>query len=626
MNHNLTGLPVTKRMEMAVRAVLEGRMTQSDSARFHGVSRPRLNGNVRKIQIKLDEQHARAAAEAADRRTATLAPEDRAEGTPERALDVRNEVRRVPPFEDFVRKYFSNLECPDCGRHHELPDFHLDMMRALSGDDKRILINCPPYHSKSTLCTVQHTVYELCRDPNVRVLIVSKSSKLAERFLYQIKKLISDPSIYPEGANLIADWGPFTTGTEQWNNQQIYVAGRQSSEKDPSVSALGVGGHIYGIRADIIKFDDIADLENQKNLERVQEMLTWCTQEAASRVGRNGKLQFIGTRISAGDIYSHLQGLPAFKVIRYPAILDEETKLTLWPDHFAYQNAVDMRDSMSAEQWQLVYQNVDTPGFGASFPPEILEAAYDSEFSLGQYDNRWALIAGLDPAGAGEQAGFTALVLEGVDLETGHRYLVDLVNVKQMKAPQLRDQIFDWADRYPLREFRVESNGLQSQLVQYNQEIIARLTNRGVRVVPHITTKHNKWDPNFGVESMSTLFHNKMFHLPTKDVASRNRIRPLVEQLQAFPMGRVTDLVMALWFAELGAKEIFQRHALPLFDPRVKLPPRIARNRRVVDFGERTVTAPKFEYGTVGGQVPMFAQEGMQEKKLVNVSGSIWVR
>lgn len=626
MSKRYRGMPVTKRMEMAVQAVLAGEQNQSEAARNFGVSRPRLNENVRAAKDKLRTLSARAEVAAAERRAADDPVPRPAPSAPDRTLPVLGEVRRVPPFDEFCRTYFGRLECPDCGRHHELPGFHVEMMQALAGPDKRLLINLPPYHAKSTVGTVHHSVYELCRDPNARVLIVSKSERLAQRFLYQITKLVSDPDLYDGGPNLLEDWGPFTTGTEQWNKSQIYIAGRSSAEKDPSVSCLGVGGHIYGVRADIIKFDDIADLENQRNVDRVQEMLVWCTQEAASRVGKNGKLQFIGTRISAGDIYSHLQNLPAFRTIRYPCITDDEQQTTLWPDHFGYKNAVMQRDSMSVEQWQLVYQNVDTPGIGASFPPEIVEATYSPDWALGSYDPRWALIAGLDPAGANSQAGFTALVLLGVDMTTGHRHLIDLVNVKQMKAPQLRDQIFDWADRYPLRELRVESNGLQSQLVQYNQEIMTRLTARGVRVVPHITTGHNKWDPIFGVESMATMFYNQGITLPTKDVSSRNRIRPLVEQLTSFPMGTVTDLVMAMWFAELGAREIFQRAAMPLFDPRIKLPPRLAARRRVIDFADRTIRAAPSTSAMNGPGRPMFPNvPDMKEVRLANVAGSVVV-
>ena len=256
----------------------------------------------------------------------------------------------------------------------------------------------------------------------------------------------------------------------------------------------------------------------------------------------------------------------------------------------------------------------------------MIEATYDADRALGQYDPTWSLVAGLDPAGAGDQAGYTALVLLGLDMRTGNRFLVDLVNVKQMKALQLRDQIFEWADRYPLRELRVESNGLQSQIVQYNQEIMARMTARGVRVVPHITTGHNKWDAQFGVESMASMFYNRSISLPTRDVASRNRIRPLTDQLQSFPMGQVSDLVMALWFAELGVRDVYQRAAIPLFDPRVKLPPRLAARRRVVDFSDRTVSAPPAHgdpFASGRGLFPGTPER--REVPLTNVGGTIFV-
>jgi predicted XRE-type DNA-binding protein len=624
MDRQYQGMGVQHRMKLAVSKVLNDGMSQSEAARRLGVSRPRLNERCKGELARLAEQQERSKVARAEQVAAASPAPAEPEAEP-RPLVVQGETRRVPPFDQFARMYFGNLECPDCGVHHELPKLHLEMMDKITDPSiKRLLINCPPYHAKSTVATVQSTVYELCRDPNSRTLIVSKGQRLAERFLYSIVKHLTDPALY-YGAehNLIDDWGPFQLpGSKGWNANQIYVAGRVGAEKDPSVSCLGVGGQIYGIRADRILFDDIADLENQRNSERVQEMLKWATQEAASRVGKSGKLIFVGTRVSAGDIYSHLQNLPSFQVVRYPCIVDEETKMTLWPEHFGYENADLQRQSMSSEQWQLVYQNVDTPGFGASFPPEVVEACRDQDRIFGHYDPKWLLVAGLDPAGANSQAGFTALQLLGLDLDSGKRYLVDMVNAKQMKAPQLRDQIFDWADRYPLRELRVESNGLQSQLVQYNQEIVSFLTNRGVRVVPHITTGHNKWDANFGVESMAPLFYNQQISLPAGDLASRNRLRSLEDQLVTFPMGRVSDLVMSLWFAELGIRDIAQRSIIPMFDPRFKVPKRVARRRHVVDFAEQRILSPDVAADPFGR--PMFPNPpGSREVKLVNVGGTI---
>lgn len=644
-----------------MRLVLEDGVSQSEAARRMGVSRPRVNVNVKKARETLAEQQARSEvarservrafeeAEALRRRpnppielvggvvgasSVELGPvpvDDGAGQLPRLvvpSLEVPGfgglaEVRRIPPASEFIRTYFGNVICPDCGVHHEVPGFHDEIITRLTDPGtRRLLVNVAPYHAKSTIGTVYSTVYEICRDPNSRTAIVSKAERLAKNFLYQIKKFLTDPNVYGDGPNLIDDWGPFHN-EGSWSTTEIYVAGRQSSEKDPTVSVYGVGALIYGYRFDRMLFDDIADLENQRNPDRVAEMLQWAVQECASRVGKTGMLAFLGTRISPQDIYSHLQNLPAFEVIRYPCIVDEGEGATLWQDHFPYSAAVEQRDSMSLEQFQLVYQNVDTPGFGAAFPLDVLERTQDTSRPLGHYDPAWRLVLGVDPAGGGTQAGYTAMVVLGVDMDTGRRYIVDIVNHKQMRAPQIKDQIIDFADKYPLAEIRVEVNGLQSQLFQFDTELIQKLTQRGVRFVPHITHGKKgvggKWDDQFGVETMGPMFYNGMISCPYMDINSRRKIGELHEQLAQFPMGTVNDLVMALWFADLGCRELFQRFKLPAFDSRQRVPARLRARRRVVDFGEGHVRAPtKSEISDPLGHRP-------EERRLVNVAGGVSV-
>ena len=158
--------------------------------------------------------------------------------------------------------------------HHETPGFHLDVCAAITEPNPRVLINMPPYHSKSTLVTVWHTVYDVCRDPNLRTLIVSKSLPFARTFMHSISEMLQNHELYGDGPNPIVDWGPFKAdGQSKWSSEQIYVSGRTTAEKDPTVAALGVGQQIYGRRADVIKFDDVATLDNQRNPDRVAQML-----------------------------------------------------------------------------------------------------------------------------------------------------------------------------------------------------------------------------------------------------------------------------------------------------------------------------------------------------------------
>src|SRR5687767_8837441 len=115
------------------------------------------------------------------------------------------------------------------------------------------------------------------------------------------------------------------------------------------------------------------------------------------------------------------------------------------------------------------------------FTEEQLKSCHDDDRMLGEVPPGCAVFIGIDPAGAGEQAGFTSLTCYAIHLATGMRYIVDVANVKQMRAYDLKDQIFEWVDRYRPREIIVEANGLQSQLVQYNQDLLVPLAEKGVR-------------------------------------------------------------------------------------------------------------------------------------------------
>ena len=576
-NPKYKGLPTSHRYQKALELVVVDGWPIAAAAREVGVSRPRLSEKVPDYranhQAKVDQSKA-------------LAFENAGIGLGPLGLQ---EKRRIGTFAEFDDRYFGNWRCPDCQKHHERPGFHEDIIAALDSGSPRVVVNMPPFHSKSTIVTVKHTIYDLVRDPNSRTIIISKSLPFAKTFLHSIGELLTNPDLY-EGApgNLVQDWGPFRGDASQWNQNQIYVAGRVTAEKDPTVQVLGYGGQIYGRRADRIKCDDIATLENQRNPQRVQEMIEWFDKEAVSRIGKRGQIAWVGTRVHAGDIYSVLGRRAGYNVLRYPCILDDATETVLWPDHFPYSHAMVLRNEMAPADWQLVYQNVDMPGLGASFTQESIDDCKNLERVLGHHEPRWKLIAGLDLAGGTKKSGYTAGVLVAVDMHTGNRFIVDLFNEKSFRAPQLKDKIFEWSSRYPIWEWRVENNGLQSQIVQYNEEIVRHLQTLGTRVVGH-NTNNNKWDAEFGVESIAPLFNGRMYDIPWGNAPSCQEMQQLLEQLVSFPMGVRQDLTMALWFAELGIRDLLRRQHLPLFDERMSVPDRIRRRRRVIDFSQQEV-------------------------------------
>ena len=90
----------------------------------------------------------------------------------------------------------------------------------------------------------------------------------------------------------------------------------------------------------------------------------------------------------------------------------------------------------------------------------------------------------------------------------------------------------------------------------------------GVRLDSQFTGR-NKWDTNFGVASMSTLFgtlrdgkheDNNLLELPSSE--NSEGIKALVQQLLTWKPDTkgATDCVMALWFTVIRARELIQQN------------------------------------------------------------------
>lgn len=570
-----------RRYEAAIKGVLDDGETLNEMSRKFGVDRSHLTQRV-------------ADARDARQRRAQKAREELAKDRAER-LGVDDEF---PSFKEFWDTYFAGTICPDCGVHHEFPEFHHEMIDAsLDPTIRRLVINLPPYHAKTTCISVWRTIYKLCQNPGYRIIIVSKSQDFARVIVSAIKQYLTNHDVYIDAQrDLIDDYGPFhAAGSKNtWSSTELRIDTRIDAEKDPNVVALGAGGQIYGRRAEDILFDDFATLENCGTPDAVSKLMGWVDKEALSRIGKNGKAIWVGTRLNGHDPYGILTKRNGYKVIRKSCIVDENEEQTLWPEHFPFSQAAVHRDEMSIADWQLVYQNVDTMGASASFPPEAIEQAKDPDRALGHYEPHWTLVGGVDPAGGKKDSGYTAITVMGIDLATGKMYLVDQIAQKSMPAFAMKDTMLALSEEYPIRVWRCEDTGLQSQLFQYNRELVQELAHKGVRIEGHTTGaygKAGKWDPQFGVESMAPLFTADLFSIPWATPGTQAQLQPLIEELLGFPLSAIFDRVMSMWFAYLGCKSRLEAGHMPMFSERStkRWPARVRRRRRVINFAEGRV-------------------------------------
>jgi len=464
--------------------------------------------------------------------------------------------------------------------------------------NNRILLNIPPNHAKSMTITVDYVTWQVARNPNFRVLIVSQTQRLASDFLYAIKQRLTHP-MYEDLQSAYAAGVGFNSKSASWQATRITFGDelRETGEKDPNIEAVGIGGQIYGKRADMIIVDDAVTLSNANDFER---QIKWLTQDVRSRLNPTGKLIIIGTRVASVDLYKELRnedrypgGIVPWSYLAMPALLtvdDEPDKWeTLWPasdqpfdgqkeeekdpetgfyPRWNGRNLFNERQSMDASTWALIYQQQDISD-DAAFDPVCVRGSIDGMRKSGNLVagnpghprdlNGFTYICGLDPAMIGD----TAAICYAIDRQTKKRYIVDAIKISRPSPAAIRNLIFDWTSLYSPSEWIVEKNAFQSFLTQ-DEGIRMHLASKGVQFKEHHTGS-NKWDAGFGVASMSTLFGTKQFdgkhhrdnliHLPSDQTEN---IKSLIEQLVTWSPSTKgkTDLVMALWFCEIRAREL----------------------------------------------------------------------
>lgn len=482
------------------------------------------------------------------------------------------------------------------------------------GEPDLCIVNMPPEHAKSTTVTMNYVTYRICMDPNVRVMVVSKTAAMARKFLYGIKTRLT----HPKYAAMQVRYGPaggFDSDSASWTQDMIYVSGaaRDSGEKDPTVQALGVRGHIYGARADLIILDDVVDGTNSHEYDR---QIDWIQSEVISRLSPSGALLVVGTRLSSKDLYLELRNphrypdeVSPWSYLAMPAVLEFKEKsddwVTLWPKSNVPdigakgEDAVPDEDGlfpkwdgprlskkrarMTPRTWSMVYMQAQVSD-DAVFDPAAVAASVNGNRMTGLMpkgmngcrpngDEGLIILAGLDPA----TSGHTAAIVGGLDPQTQKRYVFDVFNKPGTKPEEIKALIMGWTDKYRIAEWRIEKNGFQGFLV-HDRDVNDYCAQRGTVIRPHFTGS-NKHDSEFGVASMTVLFNNwqekrQLIELPSTSFAEA--AKSLIEQLVTWSPDlhkkAKTDLVMALWFFELACRDrvmsisnFTRHHAMNMF-------------------------------------------------------------
>lgn len=230
---------------------------------------------------------------------------------------------------------------------------HMDIKKGLLSPHRRRLIIATRYSAKSTLTGI-YVAWRIALDPLIKILVVSRGSKLAARMLRTVRRVII--------ANVPMLWHLEPTddcldNAEQFQSPQALkvVTG------GVTLTSVGLTSNLPGLRSDLTIGDDVEGTQ-EDTPEKVADLEE--TLNELHMINPRGEKIMLGTYQSEFSIYAKLADLegadgdPIWELHR--ALMFNETEVdgkpyieSRWSDMFSDQDGMDWRKSVTARAWRL---------------------------------------------------------------------------------------------------------------------------------------------------------------------------------------------------------------------------------------------------------------------------------
>ncbi len=488
-----------------------------------------------------------------------------------------------------------------------------------TGRKRKILFMAPRDHGKSET-GVTFVTRRVCLDRNIRILWVSVALAPAQKRFTRIQNLLRSKRVTEDWTTAPEEgFGPFrVTEQDKWTTTQVYVH-RTKLSIDPTIEAVGSGGAVTGGHFDIIIIDDLEDDKTCQSKTLRDKTKEWFRGTLEPMLTDGGLLVAIGNKKHADDIYTDMENNPTFSVIKDPAIkkwpeefefdkvIDDQGREmlgdlhvtgdyeVLWPGQGEFCRDIDkllrMRTSIGPTMFAREFQHQVIDDATAAFRRDDLQRALarGSNFCLYKPPpgvpldvvQGWDLSLVADVKAAEQKdRDYTVGITLGRDTTNGDRYLLGVVRRRGLSQKQMEAVIQAEYDRFmdmglPPRLVAIEKNNFGNIIVN------SLFDTTSLPLAPH-QTGSNKSDPWEGVPSLSLLFENSKFILPSHDIFSVNMCEELITELHGLGRERHDDMVMALWIAECVLRPKAGGAA-----PLGKIAPRVGRREYEGDAGEQ---------------------------------------
>jgi hypothetical protein len=329
---------------------------------------------------------------------------------------------------------------------------------------------------KTTVGTVVKAIHYLLKNPNLRILIYSKTIQFAKAILGEIK------SHFENNARMKEVFGAYHDPllVKKWDETEIRVLPRTSNAKESSITAIGVGGQVVGKHYDVLLGDDVVDEENSATKLQREKILTWnykslepTLEPPSPDVEHRGEHHRQGTRYHFDDLWGHLiknELKDSHQIIR--ALNDKGQ--SPWPEKYPPEWFHEKRRKSGLIIFNSQYQNDTEAMKGEIFPYDYCQQLGPDDFP--ETADKLRVFMGVDLAiKQTEDADKFAIVVIGVTADRSQCFFLDWFEGHLRFSAQTA-KIIEFAERWDPIRVGLEVNAYQ----EAQKQVLEDAENKGL--------------------------------------------------------------------------------------------------------------------------------------------------
>ena len=403
-------------------------------------------------------------------------------------------IKEIILTADFETAYYTVCKYITC---RTLQPLHASIIHNVS-DNQASMDLAPRGHGKSTIGDVDFCITKVLRNPDIRIMIGSKTQTQASAFLKEIR------THFEQNVNLIRIFGDWKKSRDNvWNDKEFTVNRRTVIKKEATVSALGASGAVVSKHFDIIIGDDLVGFENARTEAQRKVLKEWFYSSLYPTLEPDGEIHILGTRYSPMDLYEDLIKSKNYKVnVRQAITIKDGQEVSLWESKFSLEKLRSIREEAGLIIFNMQYQNNTELAKGKIFKYKYFKhfEEYEVDYALNRVRVKvldaqgvpfWIpvrIYMGADLAISEDETSnndYFVLTVIGVD-KNKNVYVLDYLKERLSFNAQL-NAILDYGrNKFPM----VERIGVET--VQYQKSLAQEIRRLSLLPVINIQTSKDK--------------------------------------------------------------------------------------------------------------------------------------